>query len=96
MNESSRTSLLRQVEPRISLQGEPLLGSSYGEEEIEAAVAAMRDSMEVTRGFGSNDPQILDFEAAFAVLRDEACHLAEQRGAGARHGDAVSETGAGR
>jgi dTDP-4-amino-4,6-dideoxygalactose transaminase len=49
---------------RIRWEGEPMLGSMYGEEEIEAAVAAMRDAMEPSRGFSGG--QIADFEAAFA------------------------------
>ena len=50
----------------LSWQGETKLGSSYGEEEIEAAVAAMRDSMIPTRGFGADHPPIPEFEKAFA------------------------------
>jgi perosamine synthetase len=50
--------------PETLWEGEPMLGSAYGEDEIEAAVAAMRDSQEVSRGFGG--PQIPAFEEAFA------------------------------
>lgn len=50
--------------PKTLWEGEPLLGSAYGEEEIEAVVAAMRDSQEISRGFSG--PQIPSFEKAFA------------------------------
>ena len=50
----------------IKWAGEPLLGSIYGEEEIEACVAAIRDSMDITKGFGFSAQPIKDFEAEFA------------------------------
>ncbi len=50
--------------PHTLWEGEPRLGSAYGEDEIEAAVAAMRDSQDVGRGFSG--PQIPAFEKAFA------------------------------
>ena len=50
----------------IKWAGEPLLGSIYGEEEIEACVAAIRDSMDITKGFGFSAQPIRDFEAEFA------------------------------
>ncbi len=50
--------------PKTLWEGEPMLGSAYGEDEIAAAVEAMRDSQEVSRGFGG--PQIPAFEEAFA------------------------------
>jgi perosamine synthetase len=46
--------------------GEPLLGSSYGQEEIDAAVNCIRESMDPTVGFGFSAPPIPDFEQAFA------------------------------
>ena len=46
--------------------GEPLLGGVYGEEEIEAAVAAIRDSFDPCTGFGFSSKPICDFEAAMA------------------------------
>lgn len=63
---NDRQKILKRGSTSIAWEGEPLLGSIYGEEEIEAAVAAIRDSMEVSKGFGFTCQQILDFEAAFA------------------------------
>lgn len=57
--------LTRQV-PDPPWGGEPLLGGTYGEEEVEAATAAIRDSMDPQVGFGFSAPPIPDFEAAFA------------------------------
>ncbi len=51
--------------PATLWEGEPRLGSVHGEEEIAAAVAAMRDSGKVSRGF--TGPEIQDFERAFAA-----------------------------
>ncbi len=45
---------------------EPLLGGAYGEEEVAAAAAAIRSSMEPKSGFGFSAPPIPDFERAFA------------------------------
>lgn len=50
----------------IQWEGEPMLGGTYGEEEVEAAAAAIRDSMPVSRGFGGDPSPISAFEAAFA------------------------------
>ncbi len=47
-------------------RAEPLLGSCYGEEEVAAAVAAIREAMDVHQGFGFSAPPIPDFEQAFA------------------------------
>lgn len=52
--------------PNPPWRAEPLLGSTYGEEEVEAAVAAIRDSMDISKGFGFSAPPIPDFEEAFA------------------------------
>ena len=47
-------------------EGEPKLGSAYGEEEIEAAVSVMRVAQrDVTIGFGDSSP-IEEFEESFA------------------------------
>ncbi len=54
------------VPTEIEWAGEPLLGSIYGEEEIEAVVAAIRDSMDIRKGFGFFAQPIRDFEAEFA------------------------------
>ncbi|MBT3379124.1 MAG: DegT/DnrJ/EryC1/StrS family aminotransferase [Lentisphaerae bacterium] len=45
---------------------EPLLGSTYGEEEVDAAVAAIREAMDVSKGFGFSASPIPEFEQAFA------------------------------
>ena len=42
-----RRDILGRGRPDPPWAGEPMLGSVYGEEEIEAAVAAIRDSMPV-------------------------------------------------
>jgi len=47
-------------------QCEPLLGSYYGEEEIEAVVRAIRSSMDPSVGFGFIIEEILEFERQFA------------------------------
>jgi perosamine synthetase len=78
-----RQDILRGGKTKIAWEGEPLLGSLYGEEEIEAAVAAMRDSLEISRGFGFTCQQILDFEAAFAQY------------AGTKHAIAINSAGPG-
>jgi len=43
-----------------------MLGSDYGEEEVEAAVRAIRSSMDPIVGFGYDCEEILAFEAEFA------------------------------
>jgi dTDP-4-amino-4,6-dideoxygalactose transaminase len=48
-------------------QCEPLLGSYYGEEEIEAVVKAIRSSMDPSVGFGFIIEEIEEFEKAFAA-----------------------------
>ncbi len=55
-------------EPKnISWWGEPNLGGWYTEEEVEAAVRAMRESSDWTVGFGPNPRQVKEFEEAFAA-----------------------------
>jgi perosamine synthetase len=61
-----RAELLNTAKPEVAWGGEPQLGCIYGEEEIEAAVEAMRSSMEPNVGFGFTAQPILDFEQAFA------------------------------
>jgi len=48
-------------------QAEPILGGYYGEEEITAVVAAMRDSMDPRVGFGFICREIEEFEKTFAA-----------------------------
>lgn len=54
-------------EPRdVPWWGEPNLGSWYTEAEIGAAVEAIRDSNDWSRGFGPNSEVVDEFESAFA------------------------------
>ena len=66
LNDERIWDALRRPKPSPAWKGEPQLGSIYGEEEVEAAVAAIRDSMDVSKGFGFSAPPIPDFEEAFA------------------------------
>jgi len=67
IEEQRRKEIIREHgKPPVTWPGEPLLGGWYTEEEIEAAVKAIRDSMDWTVGFGFIIQEILDFEAAFA------------------------------
>ena len=52
--------------PTKRWSGEPGLGSVYGEEEIQAALDAIKDSMNYEKGFGFTSQPIVDFENAFA------------------------------
>ena len=61
-----RKEILSRPRPEPPLQGEPQLGGWYTEEEIDAAVQAIRDSMEPGIGFGFIVKEITDFEEAFA------------------------------
>jgi dTDP-4-amino-4,6-dideoxygalactose transaminase len=61
--------------------GEPNLGAWYTDEEIDAAVASIRESSHWTTGFGPNPKTITEFEEAFA----EYC--------GARYAVAVNSCG---
>lgn len=70
MTSAEKKDILKRGKPKTLWEGEPHLGSIYGEEEVEAAVAAIRDSFDVTRGFGFSAPPIPDFEAAFAQYVD--------------------------
>ncbi len=65
ITKEQRQEIFSRGKPKTLWEGEPMLGSAYGEDEVEAAAAAMRDSMEVSRGFGGG--LIKDFEAAFAA-----------------------------
>ncbi len=71
-------------EPRaVMWWGEPNFGSWYTEEEIEAVVAAIRESMHWSAGFGPDPETVTEFEKAFA----DYC--------GARHAVAVTNCGTG-
>ena len=80
---SERRRVLKRGKPDPPWKGEPLLGSVYGEEEIEAAVRAIRDAMDVSKGFGFSAQPIGDFERAFAEH------------AGTKHAVAVNSAGPG-
>jgi len=66
IDQSTRRKILAGGRPQTLWQGEQMLGSACGEAEIEAAVTAMRESGDISVGFGFSCQQILDFEAAFA------------------------------
>ena len=61
-----RRVILAQGKPSVVWPGEPLLGGTYTEKEIEVTVKTIRDSMDWTVGFGFICKEIIDFEAAFA------------------------------
>lgn len=67
MRQTEKLEALRYPRPSSPWRGEPQLGGWYTEEEIEAAVAAIRSSMDWTgEGFGFIVREITDFEEAFA------------------------------
>ncbi len=76
-----RKEVLKGVRLSRAWPAEPLLGSAYGEEEIEAAVKAIRDSMDPVVGFGFDCEEIEQFEAAFADYCDTK-HAVAVNGAG--------------
>ena len=61
-----RKKVLSRGKPPVAWKGEPQLGAWYTEEEIEATVKAIRDSMDPNVGFGFITKEITDFEEAFA------------------------------
>ena len=61
-----RSEVLGRGRPEETWAGEPLLGGWYTEEEVEAAVKAIRASMDWTVGFGFAVEEIAAFEEAFA------------------------------
>lgn len=65
----------------VSWQAEPMLGGTYGEEEIEAVVQAMRSSMDPCVGFGFICEEIQAFEREFAEYCGTA-HALTINGAG--------------
>ena len=66
MDAKTRTEILKRGRTTIAWQGEPHLGSSYGQEEIDAVVACMKRSQAYNEGFGFITEEILSFEKAFA------------------------------
>lgn len=75
--------ILKRPKPNPPWQGEPLLGGMYGEEEVEAAVTAIRQAMDVSQGFGFSASPIPEFEQAFAAR------------CGTRHAVAINSAGPG-
>ena len=65
LNEREVKDALRYPKPATVWKAEPLLGSTYGEEEVQAAVAAIREAMDIHKGFGFGTAHT-DFEQAFA------------------------------
>ena len=61
-----RTKLLSRPRPPVTWKGEPGLGGWYTDAEIEAAVAAIRKSMDWNEGFGFLVEEIARFEEEFA------------------------------
>jgi len=66
LSEREITDALRFPKPETVWKAEPLLGSLYGEEEVQAAVAAIREAMDIHKGFGFSASPIPEFEQAFA------------------------------
>lgn len=52
--------------PTVAWRSEPLLGSIYGQEELDAATNAIKEAMDISQGFGFSASPIPEFEAAFA------------------------------
>jgi len=61
-----REAVLERGRPAVTWKGEPGLGGWYTEEEIEAAVAAIRRAMDWNTGFGFLVEEIVRFEEEFA------------------------------
>ena len=79
ISREKRQEIFKRGKPKTLWEGEPRLGSIYGEEEVEAAVAAIRDSMDVSKGFSYGS----EFEEAFAAY------------VGTKHAVAVNSAGPG-
>ena len=78
-----RKNLLAKSRSEVQWQGEPLLGSVYGEDEVDAAVQAMRRASDVSLGFGFSAQPIPEFETAFAAYT------------GTKHAVAINSAGPG-
>lgn len=64
MEKNRREDILSKVRPAVVWEGEPRLGGWYTEEEVQAAVKAIRDSMDWNVGFSGTETE--EFEEAFA------------------------------
>jgi len=67
MTRKERIEMLRAGRPSLDYAGEPSLGSIYGEEEVEAAVRAIRHASSPERGFRTSSSEGEPFEAEFAA-----------------------------
>lgn len=67
MNQATRRRLLERCRSHGEFGAEPMLGAWYTEAEVDAAVQAIRDSMDWRVGFGFMVEEILEFERAFAA-----------------------------
>ena len=70
LDKQQRQAIFNRGKPETLWEGEPLLGSIYGEEEIDAAVGAIRRAMDFSKGFGFSSAPIVEFEQAFAAYCD--------------------------
>jgi dTDP-4-amino-4,6-dideoxygalactose transaminase len=66
MNIEKRRAILKRGFPDMKWEGEPMLGAWYTQEEIEAVVKTIRESMDWTIGFGFFCDEIVEFEEKFA------------------------------
>lgn len=73
MDRMRRKEILRRGQSGTKWRGEPWLGGWYTEEEIEAVMSTIKNSMDPYVGFGFYCDEIVDFEKAFA----EYCGTAE-------------------
>ncbi|MEO0127413.1 MAG: DegT/DnrJ/EryC1/StrS family aminotransferase [candidate division WOR-3 bacterium] len=65
IEENRRRQILKRIHPKFVFPGEPPLGGWYTEEEVEAAIKTIRDSLHWNVGF-LGDKEIKKFEDAFA------------------------------
>ena len=70
MNRQRRDEVLQRGLDHVRWDAEPMVGGWYTEEEVEAAVKAIRDSMDWTVGFGFFCEEIVEFEQRFAEYCD--------------------------
>lgn len=66
LDKERRSRILRQGSHSVKWDGEPMMGGWYTEEEVEAIVKAVRDSMDWSVGFGFLCDEIVEFEERFA------------------------------
>lgn len=68
MNSTERRRILERGKSHGLFGAEPMLGAWYTQAEVDAAVKAIRDSMDWRVGFGFIIAEILAFERAFAAF----------------------------